>query len=120
MLIRSAIGERWNISRQYPLLYKPQTSNYDALTWKVDFKIDRSDSSEVYFIEAKGNWIYQDKAALAELQHKIQFLEFVKPCSWQRLIIVGETKPHVLDNVRSLNVREFQDWLRGLYRKKLC
>lgn len=85
------------------------------MAWKVDFRIvNYSSPSKIYFVEAKGDWIYADTYALAELQHKIQFLEFCNPYAWDRLVIVGDKQPKVLDNVQSFGVQEFQVWLKSL------
>lgn len=76
------------ISRQVPLLYKPGTSIYPALAWKVDFAI-RTPNEEVLFIEAKGAWILGNSVAIAEFQHKLQFLEFCNHQAWQNLFLVS-------------------------------
>jgi len=78
---------RGRISRQVPLLYKPETSVYPALEWKVDFAIELE---ETLYIEAKGGWILANSAAIAEFQHKLQYLEFSNRQAWLNLFLVSE------------------------------
>lgn len=120
ILLKTELPEQWAINRQYPVLYKPQTENYSPLYWKVDFEIhDEKHPTDFYLIEVKGDWIYHEVGALSEFQHKIQMLEFVKPQSWKRLVFVGSSKPHLLDNVLSFEIREFQAWLKQKFRSIL-
>lgn len=76
------------IKRQVPILYKPATTIYPDAFWKVDFAIEMPDQ-EVLFIEAKGAWILGNSAAIAEFQHKLQFMEFCNHQAWQNLFLVS-------------------------------
>jgi len=80
---------REKIARQVPLLYKPQTSIYPPLTWKVDFAIELPDR-EIAYIEAKGGWILGNSSAISEFQHKLQYLEFSNHQAWLNLFLVSE------------------------------
>ena len=91
------------------IIFKPQTSNYPALTWICDFRI----TSEYrpyrsLTIEAKGDWIFQDSKYLAEFRHKIQFLEYFHKSEWRDLLIVCESGEKLDPIVHSTNLEDLK------------
>lgn len=88
--LKSHFDEGFKILRQVPIVYKPKTTTYSELAWKVDFSIYREATPlDIWYVEAKGDWILHDSGAFAELQHKIQFLEYVYHELWERVLFVS-------------------------------
>lgn len=88
--LKHVFGNRIQVIRQYPVLYKPATDRYSSLYWRVDFCLRINPTSESIFVEVKGEWLLHDSGAYSEFKHKLQYLEYCNAPVYENLILVGE------------------------------
>ncbi|MBD2210198.1 hypothetical protein H6G27_09940 [Nostoc linckia FACHB-104] len=73
---------------EIPLLYGNEF--FPPLTWKIDFAVLTPNA--LILIEAKGEWLLHDKAALSDFRKTLRILQTTQPEHFKNLKLVGDSQ----------------------------
>jgi hypothetical protein len=97
----------YTVTRQHPLLIKPETNLYKRLEWCVDFYIYNPtiSNSNFLYIEAKG-------VSQPEFIRNLQYFQFFNQKDYSKLIIVTEEGRKIDRNIKSVGFSEFKQLIK--------